>query len=683
MCSQGDEINHISLAAWGTKRFTDEAVVTLTEIDYDSKCSYLLRFEYLEINIKPYSTSEEDIKNTLHFGFTESIEEMQFPFDENYLELGTIQQSTYDISEEYQYCSNDEFKEYEIFLPDLTNEPKHLFFSFNLNLETTYVTAMMIRNIEIICCCPEDDLCPEEFECTPEPSFEYSIDECEVNFTASNSGDDAQYYWTFSDGTESYEDHPNVDFLYSDEFEVCLYATCGQDPISKTVSYCEMIYIPDEMECYDCQSLETSSLRCDTSSIGNENSFIGNITIPVEKGVAFCMENPIIDSEVNIEIIDFFIQENDNKDYISLSYSISDEEIAGKQGVIGNLILCDLNGENSCYEIDFKLNSCVNCHDEIFVTALCKEQYSSDSVFHYVAETKIDLPENGNFEYCGSSSTEAGYSIDVRIDNENSEAMVTYDVMARDEAYFTMDVTICFIDNIDNKRHCFILKIDNQPCVNGPMECEKKWNTKPIFCSQAGDGLIKYTFKMADIPADDFQYCFEGLSAEIYDTLGYEIEKGNTVINSYGQNRKYFSFDVDLCVPCEYEDQVILLRLYFCDEDENSLCYLFPLALQSCSIPCGEKGVNNRSQIPEITRNARFFVYPNPTTSTVSIDLYELDDSIPYTIEIIDQLGTKVFEKILKEDKFLLDEVLPNGIYFIKLMDDKSNLLQVEKVFVY
>ncbi|WP_299222414.1 zinc-dependent metalloprotease [uncultured Aquimarina sp.] len=81
---------------------------------------------------------------------------------------------------------------------------------------------------------------------------------------------------------------------------------------------------------------------------------------------------------------------------------------------------------------------------------------------------------------------------------------------------------------------------------------------------------------------------------------------------------------------------------------------------------------NKRVNYSFIKDGNNLIVYPNPSRGNITIE-YPFSNLDSYQIELYNYLGSKMLEKSVSKSNNIVDlEILPNGIYFIKLFDKQS-----------
>jgi len=75
-------------------------------------------------------------------------------------------------------------------------------------------------------------------------------------------------------------------------------------------------------------------------------------------------------------------------------------------------------------------------------------------------------------------------------------------------------------------------------------------------------------------------------------------------------------------------------------------------------------------------------IYPNPTSDYVIINTGDFNNMTGYTIRIENTLGQIVFENLINQAEFKIDlnEFCNYGMYFVKIIDETSNVLETRKL---
>jgi ligand-binding sensor domain-containing protein len=105
---------------------------------------------------------------------------------------------------------------------------------------------------------------------------------------------------------------------------------------------------------------------------------------------------------------------------------------------------------------------------------------------------------------------------------------------------------------------------------------------------------------------------------------------------------------------------------------------------EPCSLPSTfltSENMFEPEQVPQKQLQESFFrVYPNPTTSTLKLELLDADEVSSINVEIYSMMGERIFQDILlgaRQYEFDLSS-MPKGIYFIRVL--KGNENGIEKV---
>jgi hypothetical protein len=75
-------------------------------------------------------------------------------------------------------------------------------------------------------------------------------------------------------------------------------------------------------------------------------------------------------------------------------------------------------------------------------------------------------------------------------------------------------------------------------------------------------------------------------------------------------------------------------------------------------------------------------IYPNPTKDKIIIDNGDFSKYTGYTVKILNSTGGQVFSSLVNQKQFTVDfsKFASTGIYFVHVIDDKSNTLDVRKL---
>jgi hypothetical protein len=75
---------------------------------------------------------------------------------------------------------------------------------------------------------------------------------------------------------------------------------------------------------------------------------------------------------------------------------------------------------------------------------------------------------------------------------------------------------------------------------------------------------------------------------------------------------------------------------------------------------------------------------PDRSTSVLMIDMGDFGKMIGYTFKIIDYVGRVVYETLIRQQflDFDLDWFGRKGIYFLEVIDNSSQILEIQKIVV-
>jgi len=78
-------------------------------------------------------------------------------------------------------------------------------------------------------------------------------------------------------------------------------------------------------------------------------------------------------------------------------------------------------------------------------------------------------------------------------------------------------------------------------------------------------------------------------------------------------------------------------------------------------------------------------IYPNPTNSTITVNIENSVSTNGYKIEVNNLLGQTVYTNSINSTNNSIDlSSLGNkGIYFVKVLDENNNVVDVQKVVYY
>jgi len=91
-----------------------------------------------------------------------------------------------------------------------------------------------------------------------------------------------------------------------------------------------------------------------------------------------------------------------------------------------------------------------------------------------------------------------------------------------------------------------------------------------------------------------------------------------------------------------------------------------------------EEGLVSIDEQPE---NQNIQIYPNPTNSTITINIEANTSVNGYKVEINNLLGQTVYVSTMNTTKKTIDlSTLENGVYFVKILDENNNVVDIQKV---
>jgi len=91
-----------------------------------------------------------------------------------------------------------------------------------------------------------------------------------------------------------------------------------------------------------------------------------------------------------------------------------------------------------------------------------------------------------------------------------------------------------------------------------------------------------------------------------------------------------------------------------------------------------EEGLVSIDEQPE---NQNIQIYPNPTNSTITINIEANTSVNGYKVGINNLLGQTVYVSKMNTTKKTIDlSTLENGVYFVKILDENNNVVDIQKV---
>lgn len=518
--------------------------------------------------------------------------------------------------------------------------------------------------------------------CYTNPDFTFDI-ECPKNFMGTNiNGDQGEYTWNFlCNGISLTGPSVTID-LPPGQCEVCLTINCDQET-SNTI--CKKVTIPEiSNNCTpSCTPLSISLSTCEQDA-GKKNTFLANITLSVPDGTGPCPGSGVVSGSQSMDIdVSSYTSADDpndpSKDIISIGLNVTTPQGFDllNNDIAGSINLCDPQGNIICYTLSFTGQQCDACGGEINAIATCNDANPVDNSFTYSGNVTIDLP----FDYrghCGSISDQAGYN--QTISGSGNTVNVNFSITTGDSELLNATSLLCFTMP-DGGKMCYTLKIAIQPCIID-FECGDKWASKPVFCTKSKDGTLTYNFSMGQgmIGSGPYVLCSDGLQGLLTDEDGNSIPGGFITINSFSQNAGSFLFDIDINVPCSFEGQTIILKLIFCTNDGNEVCFEFPLILTPCHFNCDDgDGVKGRSKKQD--ENHGVLIHPNPANDKIMIKILSKHNNM--NIMILDIIGESKIQKSFYKETEIDTEHLTNGLYLVLIYDDTGNLYESSKIIIH
>ena len=640
---------------WGLWAANGESVVTSNPLNLIPGEYYTVKLDYLSA-ADTEGALIEPLRPQLYVGLSENADFSSSDFF-GYIvhESSPLPFDLYNGSNTSCYLEGLNFNHYDqITFKYLEEYGKHLVIQANGGANPQSV--IYIRNITLEACTV----------CTAIPDFNFVQEGCNTIFSATNEGDQGEFTWDFGDGYP-YTPGQQVshEYLFDGTFNVCLSISCAPG-VNNMI--CKDVTI--ENECNQCQTIDpVSSLICEKKEDGYPNQYLSNFEVKVPKGFGPCNpENAYVGSEdVSMEISSYLInEENVDYDIINLAVLATPDEFVNNpftdEGAEGHLTFCGPDGEFICYSFIMLAESCDSCLDlDVSSVAQCINFDISNNASLY--NGTFTIPISGSFTFCESTSTESGYEDNVYTSG-NGDIVVDYNVSSYNNESFSFSTLVCLINNSSNEKICLNVSINvPEPCLDPTtLECTKDWGQKLEECSSVVDGLATFNFVMdfeSNIPAGNYSICPEGL-------VGLLDVPGEVQINSAGQIGDNFTFDLDIIVPCS-ETTRVDLRLLFCTESGEVLCYLFPLKLV-CPNRCPEEDRGDREIEQRSIEKNQLKIFPNPSSSSITVETYS--DLLNQTIEILDINGKKVLSTGISERKEIDLNNYKSGIYIIKLINE-------------
>lgn len=637
-----------------------------------------ISFDYLVTNISPQKIIIALASNNSPTGSTST------PLESSATIIAEILNPSVDYSNQINnkcYKEGFSFHHYEDYFQFVNPANKYITITGLGNIDNSKHSIVFIDNVSINCCGPTG--------CIPIPDFTYNK-ECPKEFSGVNLGDHHPegdiFTWNFLCANTTMTGQNVTIDLPPGDCEVCLTVACDNETATTT---CKIVKIPEtNPECEDeCIDMDVTMHTC-KQDITGENSYIGQVKLKVPNGTGPCDDSDILmgSSQFDISLASYSIIDDIDPLYDIVTLGIEVNTPPGidlmNSFIIGFVNLCDPDGNVICYNLIYRGEECDNCLGEITATASCIDDNPFDDIYQYKGNVTVDLP-SGGFKPCDIVSSEVGYNQTVVMNSQGNQAIIDFNINTSTEGDFDATSLLCFTDK-DGVQYCYTLNIDIDPCPPLPTDCVAVWATKPVNCTRSEDGMLTYNFTMGNgmIPAGQYEICDFGLQSTIMDENDESIE-GAVVSVNYGYlSNGYFVFSVDFSVPCEFAGGDVILRLYFCDDRGNLVCFYFPLHLNRCALDCddGRDGKLKQRSVSNID-GIELNIFPNPATNDITVRIKNAMTK-QHNVEIIDQLGRILIEQKF-EDSIELDiSEIHSGLHFVKITNIDGSLIGTEKLLI-
>ena len=653
-----------------------ESIVTDSPLHFEAGKNYILEFDYLYAAINP-----DDWELSFKIGLA--------PTNGKYIDY-SIDHLLFDLDEDFIYENEDAHLIWKIYTPSQFSKASlcisfeedtdgHLFFSNEAVSENSDVLWLHLKDIKLTC----------KENCIPLPDFTFDED-CPNTFVGSNAGDGDIYQWEFlCDGFIANGPTVTRDFPAGTECEVCLTISCD---LENSATTCQIITVPENIpeECMDdCVDLNITAETCEQSD-NAINEYITNFTITVPKDSGPCGDQPLQSSStaVGIDLVSYSEAPATNNDFIDIHIGmvITTPPYIDltSNSVAAGLTLCDLDGNIICYDIRISGGECENCFPiEFSGNAECVDENPADGIYIYTGSIDMTSLPGGVWSSCNyndissevefmgelSSSTPYSYDFNLSTTNENIS---------------NFSSLLCFTDE-DDVQWCAFLTINiPAPCPPTPTECIEEWIAKDVgsSCEIVGE-QIKYNFTMSNLllASNSLQLCHGNMWASIEGG-------GNAVVDSGSITGNIISFDIDIFMPCDYDQdqESYELRIQVCDENGDFVCLLFPLIFPKCSLDCGEDS-KRRSAYQSFTAIEDILISPNPASHSVNIFIPFLrnNEINRYFVDIYDPVGRlhKSYPLVSGNTKINLYEIKKTGLFFVKISNHSNPYeMSIEKLFI-
>ncbi len=661
----------------------EEGLVTATPLALQAGVEYLIKIQYAAI-----SEQLEPEECNFIVGFAETGETYRdHAIDEvlgNFTANKVLDISNEDLTNTNFTLENSDLNTTLVCYTPEFNEDKHLYITIE-NAGDGFLTNchMLIKEIEVVC----------KGSCQPIPDFTFDPN-CPSTFTGSNAGDGNDYEWTFlCDGYSTTGQEVTRDFPKGSTCEVCLTISCDME---NATTICKVITNPSPSDCpSSCINMNVLALACD-ETLGEDNKYIANFDIEVPSGTGPCGDAPLQanSTELDLDLVSFDIQDhptNPALDVVSVGMSIcaNSEQYLSIFSEPAGLTMCDADGNIICYNLKILAVECESCGESIVVDAACVDVDPSDGIYEYDGSVVIpNLPGNQNSQYtlCEGASAEVGFS--ATVSGSGTSVTVDFEVATANGGAGSFPVILCLTDP-EQGQTCISMTV-NIPdgCPEPPEECVEGWVPKPLKSQCViEDGQIKYSFVMQDLGllTSGLQAC----DGEIWSN----IEDGTAVVNSASISNNSISFDIDIFMPCDFDQSQIVheLKIFVCNSAGDMVCLLFPLKLPDCDLPCintGEgDGDGNRKKLLDVISIKQGLnaieIFPNPASNLLNIKYAKHNGEI-HTVDVIDPMGRVLISDVQIElDITKLDiGELKSGIHFVRVKNSQGELVSMKKIIV-
>jgi len=570
-------------------------------------------------------------------------------------------------------CYDESFSFESFDVNFFNSEPNNTYLAIMLVSDVT--SLVYIDNVKIGTC--------DVSGCATIPDFDFEIDTCNVSFVGQTQGFQGEFTWNFDDGSIGFGTEIEHEFIYGNDFNVCLTVTCDQE---EAVTICKEISIPNS-----CNQCETNRIRSLATRCGNDpdSPVSHDFSFDAPKGFEPCQPGSFfIQSQTaafNVTSYDVDTTDPDVDTYRVLATSSPIGDADSDDAIVGHITLCGPNGEMICYRFFGSVRiQCDNCLEPIISTATCNDPDAFDDEYIYTGTIEIELDDNnGGYSICDVSPASNGFSgfPTPTQGNTSNIFVLDYNITINEPGPVNTNVLLCFTDRDDGTRVCIeIIILAPVPCFDPPEECAQEWVEKPVECIGSENGFYIVNFDM-NVGNIGLQECDGGLFGTI-DGGGFV----DIISSSIGDE---VIFSSTIYIPCDNNEiqQSYELRIYMCNGSGQFVCYSFPFNLEcnrECEGPDSSLGTNGRSSendgLSDLGKKY-IDVFPNPTSSFLNINIKtNIFESLD--VSLYDQVGKLISKKELKSKNNIIDLLgLERGIYFLKIEND-NKVLSLEKVII-